>query len=636
MKFKRTHYPEAVRLANDSRYDLAAAVMSADDEHCERVAAALRAGIVWINCSQPTFVEAPWGGTKQRGSGESSAAGGSKAISRPNKTTGTTRTSRGDGTCPPLTAAADLAKRNKAATPAQFADFGLSVAECLAVPPLTSATVVAGQAGLGRRARWVHVIDHEDFEDSLTGSELILSSGISLKLRPELQRIVFQIMERRTSAGLVIALGPYVDHISDVMVQEADRCGIPLLTLPWDINFRDITQALLTRLTTEQYRLLEGVEQVNRALLGVVIDRGNLDGLCSRLAEVTGQSVAVLDLQMRIMGADASTRLDPAFAKGCPAPGPGLSGVALVRTSSGRSALMAPVVITGRLSAVVLMTTGVGDPQRSEVMLLESATMAAALLIAQRDEIERTERAHERDSLLALIEGRHDPATVASLGLLPGSSASILVIEVAEGSVDIDQRLIRRAIEPFSPRARIFERAGQYVVVAPHVRRPAGAALVSALTEGMGATALSFRAGISEPFEGAAQARHAYAAAREALAVGRWLDPTRSCFRSRDMAATTHFVRLLDSGPPVRFTRIRKLVEHDQAHRAELVLTLECFLNAHQNAVVAARKLSIHRHTLAYRLDRIGDILGCALTPDICFDLRLELIAHKMRKTDQG
>ncbi len=130
MKLKRTHYPEAVRLANDSRYDLAAAVMSADDEHCERVAAALRAGIVWINCSQPTFVEAPWGGTKQRGSGESSAAGGSKAISKPNKTTGTTRTSRGDGTCPPLTAVADLAKRNKAATPAQFADFGLSVAEC--------------------------------------------------------------------------------------------------------------------------------------------------------------------------------------------------------------------------------------------------------------------------------------------------------------------------------------------------------------------------------------------------------------------------------------------------------------------------------------------------------------------------
>ena len=60
---------EAVRLANDSRFGLAAAVMSADDARYERVARAFRAGIVWINCSQPTFTEAPWGGYKQSGIG---------------------------------------------------------------------------------------------------------------------------------------------------------------------------------------------------------------------------------------------------------------------------------------------------------------------------------------------------------------------------------------------------------------------------------------------------------------------------------------------------------------------------------------------------------------------------------------
>lgn len=60
---------EAIRLANDSRFGLAAAVMSADSARAERVGAALQAGIVWINCSQPAFVEAPWGGFKQSGIG---------------------------------------------------------------------------------------------------------------------------------------------------------------------------------------------------------------------------------------------------------------------------------------------------------------------------------------------------------------------------------------------------------------------------------------------------------------------------------------------------------------------------------------------------------------------------------------
>lgn len=60
---------DAIRMANQSRFGLAAAVMSADNERCQRVAKAFRAGIVWINCSQPTFSEAPWGGYKQSGIG---------------------------------------------------------------------------------------------------------------------------------------------------------------------------------------------------------------------------------------------------------------------------------------------------------------------------------------------------------------------------------------------------------------------------------------------------------------------------------------------------------------------------------------------------------------------------------------
>lgn len=60
---------EAIQLANQSIFGLAGAVMSKDIERCQRVARKLRAGIIWINCSQPTFTEAPWGGYKQSGIG---------------------------------------------------------------------------------------------------------------------------------------------------------------------------------------------------------------------------------------------------------------------------------------------------------------------------------------------------------------------------------------------------------------------------------------------------------------------------------------------------------------------------------------------------------------------------------------
>lgn len=60
---------EAVKLANDSEFGLAAAVMSQDQKRAERVADAFEAGVVWINCSQPNFLEPPWGGVKKSGIG---------------------------------------------------------------------------------------------------------------------------------------------------------------------------------------------------------------------------------------------------------------------------------------------------------------------------------------------------------------------------------------------------------------------------------------------------------------------------------------------------------------------------------------------------------------------------------------
>jgi betaine-aldehyde dehydrogenase len=59
----------AIRIANDTPYGLAAAVWTRDIFKAFRVVKSLRAGIVWVNHMQPTYVEAPWGGYKQSGFG---------------------------------------------------------------------------------------------------------------------------------------------------------------------------------------------------------------------------------------------------------------------------------------------------------------------------------------------------------------------------------------------------------------------------------------------------------------------------------------------------------------------------------------------------------------------------------------
>lgn len=60
---------EAIQLANDSAFGLAAGVFTNDGAKALRVIKKIRAGITYINNFHPAYSEAPWGGYKQSGMG---------------------------------------------------------------------------------------------------------------------------------------------------------------------------------------------------------------------------------------------------------------------------------------------------------------------------------------------------------------------------------------------------------------------------------------------------------------------------------------------------------------------------------------------------------------------------------------
>jgi acyl-CoA reductase-like NAD-dependent aldehyde dehydrogenase len=60
---------DVLAMSNDNEYGLAAAIWTNDVKKALNTARALRAGIVWINDTQPAPTEMPWGGYKQSGVG---------------------------------------------------------------------------------------------------------------------------------------------------------------------------------------------------------------------------------------------------------------------------------------------------------------------------------------------------------------------------------------------------------------------------------------------------------------------------------------------------------------------------------------------------------------------------------------
>jgi aldehyde dehydrogenase (NAD+) len=60
---------EALRIANGTRYSLAAGIWSADITRVHRFTQRLKAGTVWVNTFGPTDIRLPWGGSRDSGFG---------------------------------------------------------------------------------------------------------------------------------------------------------------------------------------------------------------------------------------------------------------------------------------------------------------------------------------------------------------------------------------------------------------------------------------------------------------------------------------------------------------------------------------------------------------------------------------
>ncbi|GAB2628743.1 aldehyde dehydrogenase family protein [Prescottella soli] len=65
---------EAIRVANDTRYGLAASVWGRDVSAIHRVTRAVKAGVIWVNCYEEGDMRLPFGGVKESGFGRDKGA----------------------------------------------------------------------------------------------------------------------------------------------------------------------------------------------------------------------------------------------------------------------------------------------------------------------------------------------------------------------------------------------------------------------------------------------------------------------------------------------------------------------------------------------------------------------------------
>ena len=123
--------------------------------------------------------------------------------------------------------------------------------------------------------------------------------------------------------------------------------------------------------------------------------------------------------------------------------------------------------------------------------------------------------------------------------------------------------------------------------------------------------------------------------AANALTAAALVSPKPGVIRFDDLGAYKYLLRVSQDGRvrDARGEALRKLLEYDERHRTQLLLTLEEYLKRRGNIASAAQVLYVHPNTLRQRLGRIRDLTGLDMADEDWLLVEIELKLLRLEHT---
>ncbi|WP_223119790.1 PucR family transcriptional regulator [Salinicola corii] len=512
----------------------------------------------------------------------------------------------------------------------------LDLATALRETNLRHARVVAGERSLDRPLRWVHMVDHPDIVAWVREGQLLLTTGYHWPDEPAAERALIEALVKKELAGVALAVPRFLTAFPETSRRVAEALDFPLLEIPWDVPFSQITEEVHAWLIARQGQLIAQAERIHRDLTRSALTARSLGDIATALSLLLERDVLFTGLEGEWLGGSAgieamrlptSTMLaDAQFLTA-------VSARSLGEEDGGRM-LACPVRILEVPAATLWIDETASPVGELERRAAEQAALISALHLSHQRALQAQETRLGYAFVDSLLEGRFEPTPTAleraSLqGWDPHTGYHVCAILLNEPVPLSRDGLLRR--ERWERRLREqLEAQGLPPLISVSlnqllflVRTDISTAMLwRELNDGAAAMA------ISREVQGAA------AIAEGAGDVARLLPSLRPGER-RDFEALL-FDRVLEGDTEARrlfLERISRALGQG-ARRQSAIETLSALADSGFQLAQAARALDIHISTLRYRIERLETALGMPLNDA---DARLQLqVAMRLLNTDSG
>ena len=471
--------------------------------------------------------------------------------------------------------------------------------------------------------RWVHISELADPTPFLSGGELLLTTGIALGTAKQQREFVRRLADKQL-AGLGLGLGFDHAEVPPALAEEAQKRGLPLFEVPYEMPFIAITERAFTKLVNDQFSVLERGIEVHALLEGLVLAERGLDSIMEAITQAVGGVALLFDGSGAELARHPHERSLPEAAvsavRGELEDRSGASGQVMFVAENGPlagQAVAVPVPVGGAGSRghwlVVVRRSGrIGDLER---LVARQAAMVVALELMRGRAVRETERRLAGDVLAEALGGRLGPEELRGrldpLGI--GDHAAVLLYELEASGGDPETLTAAMRTAGVTALVAVNGAAGRPLLCAiidPVERDPVELARIGLAALSTGSRRVRAAASRSTPVASLRRAFHEARCALEATAMANGAAPEVASHE--DLGAFTLLLSIQDDEALRTYSEelLAPISEGEGEYGPELLRSLEAFIERNGQWERAARDLYCHRHTLRYRIRRIEELTG--------------------------
>lgn len=520
----------------------------------------------------------------------------------------------------------------------------ITVEEALKTEGMKRSKLIAGEKGLKREIRCIDTMEMPDIKPWLQKNEFLMTTGYSIQGVENGLLELLDYLHESGAAGLAITT-QFIGGFTDEVKQRADELQLPLVEIPSDVPFIQMTNPLMKAIVDKQNQMLEFSNSMNQQFVELEINGGGFQDITNVLHNLTGYDVLITDLTCKMLAFSQGEEIwlkkyvlenrsdgnifvkDPAQYMETEDEEEKRSDVITEK----RKWIKKTVYARKKAAGYIFMFYPECDTiDKLKIIAMHHAAVSTALEFAKRKALANNQQLLDNNFFGDLLEGSiqsEEEIYHRSKALKWPIPYRIMSFDIrkfeewAKGRDELDIQEIKEEIAVMV-KNQMFNR-GIYCIVT--VKSDVFSCIISTdyevkllkcaakdiLDISRRNWNLVLTAGISSEFKQFSKLKEAFLECNDAIKIGRMHNDNQVVY-AQDVLLERTFMKMGKNDFFQSYVKdiLGKLQEYDRKNGVNLMETLESLIDHMGARNETAKALFLHRNTLAYRIKKIEALTG--------------------------